>query len=274
MTGLGPLRLRALAAALADGMDGVGIDLLIALGIGHGARAFAQHVEAAQPLLAIGALEGTANRAPDDELLTHHADGRGDRLTDDRLADPSRHAPKEARQVAPRILVNLDQLARQHQAPGRGVDEQAVGLAHVAGPVGRSDLLGDQPVTRILIGGAQQGLGEAHEGQTLARAQRELLQEAFDHTLQPEILAGRLDQRNSLFDGFGPLFRRQGHPTEQVADRQGLVGKLDPIQRVPVPGQGGFVKGGGCVRGHPAPLATSFGEREGGPSKSLPQRSR
>ena len=53
----------------------------------------------------------------------------------------------------------------------------------VAGPVGRADLLGDQPVAGLLVGGAQQRLGQAHQRQALAGAEAELLQEALDHAL-------------------------------------------------------------------------------------------
>jgi hypothetical protein len=114
--------------------------------------------------------------------------------TDHRLAQTADDALQEAGQVGFGLFVGVDQLAGQHQAPGRGVDEQAVGLAEVRGPVGRADLLGDQAVAGVLVGGAQQGLGQAHQGQTLAGAERELLQEAFDHALLLLAGAGVFDE--------------------------------------------------------------------------------
>ena len=82
----------------------------------------------------------------------------------------ARQPADEAAQVGAGLLVRIDQLAGEHQAPGRGVDQQAVRLARVAGPVGRGDLLGDQLVAGFLVGRAQQGLGQAHQGQALAGA--------------------------------------------------------------------------------------------------------
>jgi len=119
-------------------------------------------------------------------------------LTDYGLAQPADDAFQKTGQVGARLVVDVHQLARQHEAPGRGVDEQAVRLAQVPGPVGRADLLGDQPVPGVLVRRAQQGLGEAHQGQTLAGAQRELLQEAFDHPLFLDAAPGPLDQIDGL----------------------------------------------------------------------------
>ncbi len=178
---------------LAHGLDGVGVDLFIAFGVGGGAGALAQHVEAAQPVFAVRPLKRALDGAADDELLAHDLDGGGDSLADDRLAQAAGDALQEARQVAARLVVNVDQLAGQHQTPGRGVDEQAVRLTHVAGPVGRADLLGDQTVAGARVRRAQQGLGQAHQRQAFTRAQAELLQEAFDHALTLLALAGAFD---------------------------------------------------------------------------------
>jgi hypothetical protein len=175
VAGLGTARFRPVLARLADGVDGVGVDALVAFGVGGGARALAQHVEAAQPAVAVGPLEGAADVAAQHELLAHHAHGGGHGLADHGLADASSHALEEAGQVALGVLIHVHQPAGQHQAPGRGVDEQAVGLTQMFGPVGRADLFGDQAVAGVLVGGAQQGLGQAHERQALAGAQRELL---------------------------------------------------------------------------------------------------
>ena len=119
---------------LADGGDRVGVDLLIALGVGGGAGALAQHVEAAQPALAVRPLQRRLDGAADHELLAHDAHGGGHGLADHRLAQPPGDAVQEARQVGLGLFVDVDQLAGQHQPPGRGVDEQAVGLAQVDWP--------------------------------------------------------------------------------------------------------------------------------------------
>jgi hypothetical protein len=78
--------------------------------------------------------------------------------------------------------------------------------AQVAGPVGRADLLGDQLVAGVVVGCAQQGLGQAHQGQALAGAQAELLQEALDHALLADAAAGAADQGLGLGADGGAVF--------------------------------------------------------------------
>ncbi len=53
-------------------------------------------------------------------------------------------------------------LPGQHEAPGRGIDEQRIRLAQVVRPLADRDLVGDQPVRRFRVRYAQQRLGEAH----------------------------------------------------------------------------------------------------------------
>ena len=234
VTGLGALPFRRLA----DGGDGVGVDLFIALGVMGGAGTLAQHVETAQPALAVGALQRRLDGAADHELFAHDAHGGGDGLADDRLAQTADDSLEEAGQVGAGLLVHIDQLARQHQAPGRGVDEQAVGLAEVGRPVGRADLFCDQTVAGLFIGRAQQGLGQAHQGQALAGAERELLQEAFDHALFLDAGAGPFDQADGLAeDGSAPV-PVQRHAIQQTPDRGGLIRELALVQRIPILGQG------------------------------------
>ncbi|MNN20793.1 hypothetical protein D3C81_1340880 [compost metagenome] len=230
MTGL-----RALAlGGLAHGLDGVGVDLLIALGVGDGAGALAQHVEAAQPALAVRTLQRRLDGATDHELLAHDLDGGGHGLTDDRLAQTPGDALEEARQVGLGLIVHVDQLAGQHQAPGRGVDEQAVRLTHVRGPVGRADLLGDQAVAGVGVRRPQQGLGQAHQGQTFAGAQRKLLQEAFDHALLLLAEASVIDQADGVGQHVGALALGQAGVGQQFGDHGALVAELVPVQVVPV----------------------------------------
>ncbi|MNJ30167.1 hypothetical protein D3C77_247630 [compost metagenome] len=219
---------------LAHGLDGVGVDLLIAFGIGGGAGPLAQHVEAAQPVFALRTLERALDGAADDELLAHDLHGGGDGLADDRLAQAAGDALEEARQVGARLLVDVDQLAGQHQPPGRGVDEQAVRLAQVRGPIGRADLLGDQAVAGVGVGGAQQGLGQAHQGQTFAGAQAELLQEAFDHALTLLALARALDQADRVGQHRGAAGRIQRLGGQEFSHHRPLIAELVLVQLVPM----------------------------------------
>ena len=221
------------ALGLAHLLDGLGVDALVALGVVVGAGALAQHVEGAEVALLLRPLQRRLDVAAEHELLAHDADGRGHRLPDHRLAEPPGQAAHEAAQVALGVLVNIDQVAGQHQPPGGGVDEQAVGLAEVAGPVGRADLLGDEAVLGVLVRRAQQGLGQAHQRQALAGAQRELLQEALDHALAVGAGPGGADQGLGLGDHLGPLGLAEGAGGEQFAHGLGLVTELPVVERVP-----------------------------------------
>ena len=219
---------------LAHGLDGVGVDLFIAFGVGGGAGALAQHVEAAQPVFAVRTLQRRLDGAADDELLAHDLDGGGDGLTDDRLAQTPDQTLEEVRQVGARLLVDVDQLAGQHQTPGRGVDEQAVRLAQVRGPVGRADLFGDQAVAGVGVGRTQQGLGQTHQRQTFTGAQGELLQEAFDHALTLLALAGAFDQADGVVQDRRATVRRQRLGGQQFGHHLTFVPVLVPVQLIPM----------------------------------------
>ncbi len=219
---------------LAHGLDGVGVDLFIAFGVGGGAGALAQHVEAAQPVFAVGTLQRRLDGAADDELLAHDLHGGGDGLADDRLAQAPDQTLEEVRQVAARFIVDVDQLAGQHQAPGRGVDEQAVRLTQVRGPVGRADLLGDQAIAGVRVRRAQQGLGQTHQRQTFAGAQGELLQEALDHALALLALAGAFDQADGVVQDRRATVRRQGFGGQQLGHHLTFVPVLVPVQLIPM----------------------------------------
>jgi hypothetical protein len=206
-----------LVGQLADRLDGVGIGLLVAGGVGGGAGAFAQHVEAADVAVVGGALDGRLDGAAQHELLAHDADGLADGGADHRLAQAAGDLLDKRRQVLLGLVVGLDDLAGQHQAPGRGVDEQAVAAAQVAGPVGRADLLGDQLVAGVVVGRAQQGLGQAHQGQAFAGAEAELLQEAFDHALLADAAAGAAHQGLGLGADGGAVFALRGWAASRSA---------------------------------------------------------
>ena len=147
----GVMRSRA-SARTPHRVDGVGVGALVALGVGGGARALAQHVERAQPAVLVRALERVLDGAAEHELLAHDADRARHRRADHRLAQPTGEALEEAGGVAAGVVVGADDRAGEHQAPGRGVHEGAVAAAEVARPVGAADLLGDQGVARGAVG--------------------------------------------------------------------------------------------------------------------------
>ncbi len=116
-------------------------------------------------------------------MAPEHPHRLQDRLAHDRLAEPLDEAGKSGPGLAFALEVDPDQPPSQHQAPGRGVDEQRLALAEVAGPIAEAELVADQPVAGLRVGNPEQGLGEAHQHDTFARAQAVLVQERFDAEL-------------------------------------------------------------------------------------------
>jgi len=162
-------------------------------------------------------------------------DGGGDGAADHRLAEPARQAFEEASEVLFRALVRLDQPSRQHQAPGPGVDEHAVGAANVRGPVGRADLLGDQGVAGGLVGRAQQRLGQAHQRQPLGRRQPELLQESFDHPLPPR-QPPRFEHQGDRLGAHNGCVGAERLGLQQLRDGGGFVFVLGVVEARPIRG--------------------------------------
>ena len=177
------IRLRPLGRDPGQRGDGARIGFGVAFGVGHVARAFAQHVERAQIALRLRALQRRLDGPAQHELLAHDADRLRRRLADHRLADAPGQMGQIAGEVALGLRLDVDHAAGEHQPPGRGVDEPVVRPAQMRRPVGGGDLLVNQRVARRLVRRAQQRLGQAHQRQPLRRAERKFLQEAFDHAL-------------------------------------------------------------------------------------------
>jgi len=112
-----------------------------------------------------------------DELLAHQAHGHVHALADQRLAAACDQAAQRAGQSL--LAVGGHQLARQHQPPGRRIDEDRRTLPHMAAPIAVADLVADQGIARGAVGYTQQGLGQAHQGDAFLRRQGELLQQTL-----------------------------------------------------------------------------------------------
>ena len=166
---------------LADGVDGVLVVGEVAAGLAAGDRGLAQHVVgvAEAPRLPGAAvvdrlLDGLAG----DELLAHQAHRDVDAAADQRLAAARDQARQRRRQAA--LARGRGQPARHHQAPGRGVDEQRGALAEMRAPVAAADLVADQRVAGLVVGNAQQRLGEAHQRHALLARQRIFVDQRVD----------------------------------------------------------------------------------------------
>ncbi|CAE6942795.1 hypothetical protein R69927_07776 [Paraburkholderia domus] len=171
----------AAAGGLADRVDRLFVRRVVALRVGFGGSRFAEHVvrvaEAARFVFAaVGQRFGDVLAG--DELFAHQAHRHVDALANQRLAALANQTRKRRRQT--RFAIGDHQLAGDHQAPRRGVDEQRRRLADVRLPVALADLVADQRVTRGAIRNAQQRFGEAHQRDAFLARQRELVDQPFD----------------------------------------------------------------------------------------------
>ena len=166
---------------LADGVDRSLIIGIIAPGVGGRGRRLAQHVIAVGKALGFHlprALQRFLDGFAGHELLAHHAHRQVDAAPDHRLAR-ARDQPRQ-RRAQPAIVDAADQLARHHQAPGGGIDEQRLLAAQMRSPVAVGDLVADQRIARGRIGNAQQRLGQAHQRHPFLAGQRIFLHQPLD----------------------------------------------------------------------------------------------
>ncbi len=162
-----------------DGLDRLRIGVVIALGVGRRARAFAQHVEG----IAIACcpsprppLQRFLDRPSTDELAGQDAHGIKHGLADDGLAA---FRDKPAQDIL-RLVVETDDAAGEQKAEGRGVDEKRVRLAEMGFPIANAQLVLDQTVAGLGVGNAQQRLGEAEQHHAFLARQPVLLQKSVE----------------------------------------------------------------------------------------------
>lgn len=92
------------------------------------------------------------------------------------------------------IVHRRGELAGDDETPGGRIDEERAAAANMRFPVAASDLVADQRIAGGSVGDAQQGLGEAHQGNTLVAGERIFLDQPFD--------AGALGLGAQCFDQF------------------------------------------------------------------------
>ena len=177
----------------------------------------------ARALLGRGARERLADVAAHHELAAHDAHRLAEGGAHDRLAEARDEAAQERRRVADLELGFAHQLAGQHQPPGRGIDEQRIGLAEVVRPLSDRDLVGDQLVRRVGVRNAQQRLGEAHQHHALLRGEAVLLQEGLDAGLALAAAAGRDHERDGVAADRLAVGVGQAREREQLRDDGLLV---------------------------------------------------
>ena len=212
----------------------------VAQGVGCRLRPLAQHVVgvAVAQLLALSrALDRLLDRLPEHELLAQDAHGLAHRLADHGLAQARDKAAQAVGDLLAR-LVPAHHGAGEHEAEGRGVDQEALRAGDPALPVHVLDLVPDQEVLGQGIGNAQQGLGQAHEHDALVRAEAVGVHEGLDPALAHGLGTQAVGQAPG--PGLDPLGRDGVEPqlAQQRLDRLRLVllvGRGDAVaQRVAV----------------------------------------
>jgi hypothetical protein len=122
-------------------------------------------------------------------------------------------------------------------------------VAQVAAPVAPGQLVADQAVDGGAVGDAQQGLGEAHQGDALLARQGELVHQLVDAAGAPAPGPHGLHQQAGAgFDGgrIGPQHLELAH---QGRDDLGFVRPTVAGDGLPVVVQGGLEGGAGCHGG-------------------------
>ena len=166
----------ALPALFADGVDGAGVGFEIALGVGGGAGALAQHVEGIEILAAgIGARQRLLDRLPQHEMRAEQPHGLARGGAHRRQAEPLHQRLDDAL----RRLARMDDARRDAERPGRGRHQQRGRARIVMRPVARFQLVLDQAVGGVGVGHAQQRLGQHHQRQALLGGERIGVQEIF-----------------------------------------------------------------------------------------------
>ncbi|MFO1361461.1 MAG: hypothetical protein U1F45_03145 [Burkholderiales bacterium] len=215
-----------------------------------GARGLAQHVvrEPVAGRLALGrALDRGRDPRAHDELLGQDHHRRADRAAPPRLARARDEAPQDRGGLLARLLAPRGERPGEHQAPGRGVQEQAaVGLA-LGVPARAGELVADQRVRGVGVGDAQERLGEAHEDDALARGQREAAQERFRSGRLLRLRADAAREFERALADAPALARGQVYARPQRADRFGFVLAVGELDRLP---ERGGVGGSGARCGH------------------------
>ena len=149
---------------LADGVNGVDVILIIAVGVGLGHRRLAEHIEGiavAHLLACLTVFQCFLNRLPGNELLAEQTHRIVHALADKRRAAFAKDAGER---VAEGMFIGFrGQLAGNQQAPGGGIDEHRRAVAEVAFPVTAGELVGDERVARRLVRNAQQRFGKTHQ---------------------------------------------------------------------------------------------------------------
>ena len=126
---------------------------------------------------------------------------------------------------AARVL-ELDDAAGEQKRPGRGVDEQAVGVAEVALPAAAGNLLGDELVGGVAVGNPEQRLGDAHQDDAFLAGEPVLAHEGVDAGVLALVGARRMDEAASDVGGAPALLLGEHRALDQAVEQPRLVDQM------------------------------------------------
>ena len=213
-------------SGFADRLDRFHVALEVAQRVGFGAGPLAQHVigeQVAARLQRSGASQRFLDGAAEHEVVGQDAHGLAQRLTNEGLAGARDETLHHAGGAGTLVGAELDHAAGQHQAECRGVDEQAVGGAQVLVPLAAADLLGDQRIGGVLVGDAQQGLGQAHQDDAFLAREAVLVHEGVDAAMLVAVGARGAGQPAGQLGDAPALVIGVDGPLDQTADQAGLI---------------------------------------------------
>jgi hypothetical protein len=226
----GALDRAAPAGSLADPRDRGFVGAEIACGVLGRAGGLAEHVVGVAVALGfqrLGPVQRRLDGPAHDELAPQDLHRLAHGFADHGLAEPSHEAPDErARRAAAGVAAEADDPTGQHQREGRGVDEERARVAEMLVPVGGGDLVADQPFLGVVVGDAEEGLGDAHQHHAFLGRETVLLEEGVDAARAVALAA---DGRDELAGGRLDALHRPGvelERGEQGAHAGGLVGAV------------------------------------------------
>ena len=220
---------RAGRRRIADGFDGAHVAAEITIGVGGRPRPLAQHV-VREPIPPDFERCGTRQRfldgAAENEIVAQDLHGLPQRRADEGLTRAGHETLEDsgwARALGP---AQLHHPSCEHQTEGGGVHEQAVGMAEMLFPASATDFLGDQGVCRVLVGNAQQRLGEAHQDDAFLGGQAVFVHEGIDAAMLVPIGARRADQSRCPIGDAVAFCRGEDGPLDESADKAHLVHQM------------------------------------------------
>ena len=199
-----------LALGLGDVVQRTFVGLQVAQRIGFGARAFAQHVEAeahagVQAVHLSGLTQGLLDGLAEHELLAqqlHGAHGRGHHRFGAQPRGDAPGAQASFASVTARVMCPRQEvLGPGHRCAG----ESGHGRITVRAEISPAELVSGQGDGGVRVGHAQQGLGQAHQGQAFLAGNRELLEQRFERPERRWVISHCLHPWAGLPHGLVPV---------------------------------------------------------------------